>query len=150
MGLRKSAAVAAIPTEDGHAIIGGRVGQSALYDELTVSGRPKGGNAQPVTAGADPLPSLAVARQVVGREIGRLRSQAEDLERRISAHPGAFQGNANPYLASVVQAHQAMTLGYKIQLEVVRDELAELEALDGHAVQQFARDHMATHPGPVR
>jgi hypothetical protein len=159
MAFRKSTAAdrpAAIPTDDGHAIIGGRPTTPEFYEAINrqASGLPPtGARKVSVTAevsAGEPLPSLAVARQVVGREIGRLRGNAEDLERRISAHPAAFQGNANPYLASVVQAHNAMTAGYRLQLAEVQAELAELEALDGQAVQVWAAEYLKTHPGPVR
>lgn len=102
-----------------------------------------------VPAGS-PLPSPQVARQVLGHEITRLSLQAESLQRQGEGQPFAFAGNANPYVAQVAQAQAGMRAQARDELGRVRAELARLEALDDHAVMEWARDFTATHPGPIR
>lgn len=141
--------------------VGGRPGVGAIYDNLTSFGvpladehmrqpTPTARNPRPVTVPPNPLPRVFEARNLLGKEIERLRRQAEGLERSIAAHPAAFAGNGNPYMASVVQAHNAMTAGYRQQLAAVKDELKKLESLDDHGAQEWARDYMATHKGGIR
>jgi hypothetical protein len=156
MAIKKSAAndVAAMATDDGHAVIGaGRPASPEFYETLNrqQSGLPPRGAVnrnQPAPVAG--LVSLGVARNVLGKRIAELRQEADGLERSIAAHPAQFAGNGNPYIADVIKAHQAMTASYRQQLEVVKDELGRLESMDDSAAQAWAKDYLATHPGRVR
>jgi hypothetical protein len=157
MALKKTATdVAAMATDDGHAVIGaGRSASTEFYETLNrqQSGLPPAGaikarNPQP--APVTGLVSLGVARQILAKRIAELRQEADGLGRSIAAHPAQFAGNGNPYLQDVMRAHQAMTVGYRQQLEVVKDELGRLESMDDSAAQAWAGEYLATHPGRIR
>jgi len=100
-----------------------------------------------------PLPSVQVARQVIGAEMERLALQAGSLRRQAEGpafNPLAAAGN--PYAAQAVQDQQGMREQARGELARVRAELARLEAVmaDDHKVMAWAAEHMATTPVPVR
>ena len=74
---------------------------------------------------------LGVARQVVGRELGRLRKQAADLERDISRGPIGMHGQIVPGLAERIQ--QA-----RLALVAIQDEIRRIGALDDEGIRKLA------------
>jgi len=99
---------------------------------------------QPAPApSAVPLPMLGVARQILGAHLGRMRQQVAGIERDLSVPPIGATGQQVPYL---VEAHRQA----RLNLEVLRGEIARLDALDDAQVQAWAGAHLAANPGRIR
>jgi hypothetical protein len=89
-----------------------------------------------------PLPSVGISRHFLGKEIFRLSLQAESLHRQAEGPgAGAFNGNANPYLAGLKAGQEAMRTQARNEFAVVRGDLKKLEALDDNQAQEWAYEH---------
>jgi hypothetical protein len=116
---------------------------SAKIMQQREAGIPSGQSSTPAPAGR-PLPSIAIARHYLGKEISSLSLQAESLHRQAEAQPlgvgNPFSGAGNPYLADVHRGQEAMKIQARNQLASVRAELKRLEGLDDLGAQNWAYD----------
>lgn len=133
--------VAAIPTKDGHAILGGRPATPELFENMTrqASGLPPKGARQAPAAPVLPegalLPSIGVARQVLGRHIGELSAEVAQIERTLSRSPGVgATGVQMPYLIDQRRQFQEALLN-------LREEIERLTGLSDAQVQAWAAEH---------
>jgi hypothetical protein len=85
----------------------------------------------PVPPGEAPLPLVNVARAVAGREIGRLRKQADDIERDIARGAWGAGGAVVEHL--VVRQRESRAL-----LEEVRAEVERLDSMNDDQVRRWA------------
>jgi len=127
--------VAAIATEDGHAILGGRPAAPEIIQQQQrqASGLPPVGVPAPAPV-AEPvaqLPYIHVSRQVAGREIQLLKAKAERIERGLARGVIGASGQVVPHL---VQMHADA----RETLARVRDEIDRLESLTDQEVRQWA------------
>lgn len=132
--------VAAIATEDGHAIIGGRLGKGEMYRDRTVSGRPLADDSykQPTATARNPqpgalppgvvLPFAQVARQHAGREVQRLRAVAAGIERELNRPPIGPGGMVIPGAVERQAANRA----------ALAETVAEIERLEAIATDEQA------------
>jgi hypothetical protein len=109
---------------------------------LTAYGRPRPGLPvqEPSAAASEPpLPAIYVARQHLGREIERLRDQADAGRRDLQ---GRYV-----FTASGSQISEPGTLAMRAELaaqvEAAAQEADRLAELDDHQAQVWARDHGA-------
>lgn len=122
----------AIATDDGRAIVGGRIGASAFYRNLTSSDVPMSTDPAPVTVpSGTTLPPSAVAAAIVGREVAMLRKRAEELERFLSTPAVGAGGMQLPH---VVQAQRDA----REELDVVAGEIDRLSNLSDIELRQHA------------
>ena len=126
---------------DGTATIGGRPGVGVAYEDTAASDlglpprvlRNSDPAPQPGQPSTVPLPSLHVAQQHLGSEIGRLRSAAVGIERDITRSAFGANGVVLPYL---LERRKQLV----IDLESVRADIAALEGMTDHACQVWASD----------
>jgi hypothetical protein len=127
--------VFATPTEDGHAVVGGRT-NTTMYESRNSWGKPRPDGGPAKTAVPDPgaqLPGVHVARQIVGREVQRLQAEIDGTERFLARGILGVQGRVVPHL---VEQHNEAREG----LERLRAEVDRLNGLSGTEAQQFAYD----------
>jgi hypothetical protein len=127
--------VAAIATEDGHAVIGGRPATPEFTEQRQrqASGLPPAGAAagQSVAEPVAGLPNIHVARQVAGRVIQQLRARADGIERDLARGVIGATGQPLPYLA---QQHAEA----RAELPRVREEIERFESMTDLEVRQWA------------
>jgi hypothetical protein len=126
--------VSAIQTEDGHAVVGGRIGVGTMFRNTNVSGQPRPGAVAPVAAPSAPaLPNAHVARQLAGHEVQRLRAQCDGIERSLARGFLGANGMQVPHLIEG-QARDREALAE------IRGEIDRLENLTDLEARQFAAD----------